>query len=259
MASASNANPLYDTYAWTLSPNGTLYVLNPGMGMQSARGIRLGRAMACTHRSKHLLPNGSYVSALVFKVEKHEQLASSSAEAAMQSPSHPTVHYYVVQKGKCTTFEDSLPGFKSHDDLMAAFGTWHNQAANKDNRQGKWMKTFLTNTVRPAGADPRLSNSSHSSAPRALEHEFKGAASPPLATAAPLMVFGAARGTTTPRSAAETSMAVANLTSSQPEAAALPGELQPRAHEHVTHSHNLFMVSTHKQDTHTAITSVCFL
>jgi hypothetical protein len=98
MASASNANPLYDTYAWTLSPNGTLYVLNPAMGRQPARVIRLGRAMACTHRSKHQLATGPLVPALVFKVEKHEQQASSSADA-MQSPSLPTVHYILRGAG----------------------------------------------------------------------------------------------------------------------------------------------------------------
>ena len=251
MSSASNANPLYDSYAWTLSPNGTLYVLSPGMGRHPARPIRCGRAMACTHRSKHLIPTGTLVSALVFKVEHHEQQQAHSSADAMQSPSHPTVHYYVVQEGKCTTFEDSLPGFKSHEDLMAAFGTWHNQASNKENRQGKWMKTFLANTIRPAGVDPNLSN------PRALESEFKDAASSSPATTEELMVFGRGRGGTPSRSNTDTSLAVAGLTSSQPDAA-LPGELPPRAHEHVTHRH-MSIVSTHKQDTHPATAPVCFL
>jgi hypothetical protein len=123
MTSASNANPLYDSYDWTLSPNGTLYVLNPAMGIQPARPIRLGRAMACTHRSKHLVPTGLQVYVLVFKVENQEQSQASSSADAMQSPSLPTVYYYVVQESKCTTFTDSLPGFKSHGALMAAFDT----------------------------------------------------------------------------------------------------------------------------------------
>lgn len=224
MSTVNAPNPLYDTYLWTLSPNGTLYVLRPAMGQEPAKAIRLGRVNACTHRSKHVLTSGTQVSALVLRVMVDPEAAGSSAEHALQSPTMATQQFYIVAEAKFGTFTKHLPSFASHEGAVAAFKQWKEKPNSKDCKQGKWMKSFLINTVRTTAADPRLSNPSlGTSTPRQLNQEFDDAVRP-TPSGGPAVFAAQDRQTPTqapPRSRESVMQEVAGLTSSQP----LAGEL----------------------------------
>ena len=224
MTTVANANPLYDTHRWTLSPNGTVYVLEPASGSQPARPIRLGRALQCSHRSKHNLNNGATVTALIMKVEVSPDAVATSSTDAMQSPTLPIQRYYTLTEGLFGTFTKDVPNFVSHSGAVSAFILFQEKPNSKEYKAGKWMKTLLAKEVRPVPPDPNKSNPSV--APRQLTLDFDRVVSPVGGGDGPA-VFGLRPPATqrTPevaeRSREEVAQEVRGLTSSQPG----PGEL----------------------------------
>ena len=177
MTSSTANNPTYETYPWTISPNGTLYVLTKPLDRAPPSLTRLGRVLGCSHKSKWFFTASQPGPALILKVEKAPEDQSSSSQA-LQSPTQPIQVCYVVGEYNYSPFTPYLPDFKYHEGVYAAFTKFSKKP--REWKQGKWLKEVLKKELARHVPDPSLSNPRPTDSTRkTLDQEFTQATTRP--------------------------------------------------------------------------------
>ena len=172
--SVKQANPCYDTYEWSISPNGALYVLIQGALDVPPRPQRLGRVVNVKYQGKYGVATGSQVPVYVLTVDVPPEAALSSAEV-VQSPTLPIQRHYLLQEALFSDLKHVLPGFKCHEEAKAAHAKFKSAPDHKDVKKGKWMRDFVAKSVK--GVPPSSIRSNPEQVQRTLDNDFSAAAS----------------------------------------------------------------------------------